>query len=330
MPGDSSRFVVTSRDEASGTLLARNPLAEDHGGEVAFAVVLAGATASPSWTTDRAAFVGRGATMQAPRAVEAGGALDGRAGPEAADPCFAFEVPVTLAPRGEVEVVFAIGQAADRDEALAQVARLREAGAIDAAFDETRASWKDLTSALEVQTPSKSIDLMVNGWLLYQTLACRLWGRTAFYQSGGAFGFRDQLQDSLALLTRGPTWSREQILLQRARTSSSRATCSTGGTRPPAAACARTSPTTCCGCRSSPADYIRRHRRRGVLDERARLPRRPRAARRARRDAYAPAARRPGAGATLYEHCCRALEPLAGDRRARPAADGHAATGTTA
>ncbi len=217
-PLDSSRFVVTSCDAAAGVLLARNPLSEDHSGDVAFAAVIAapdGVAAAPalSWTTDRAAFIGRGGTMQAPRAVVDGGSLDGVCG---GDPCFAFEVEVTLPPRGEVEVAFVLGQAADRDAALALVARMRAAGAVEAALAETRSTWRDLTSAIEVHTPSKSVDLMLNGWLLYQALSCRIHGRSAYYQSGGAFGFRDQLQDSAALVYARPDLSRAQILLHAA------------------------------------------------------------------------------------------------------------------
>ncbi|MFN2378468.1 MAG: GH36-type glycosyl hydrolase domain-containing protein [Candidatus Binatia bacterium] len=217
-PGDSSRFVVTSRDETSGTLLARNPHSEDWRDAVAFAVVLSGpgSGASASWTTDREDFVGRGRTMQAPRVVAEGVALGQAVAETSADPCFAFEVAITLPPRGEVEVVFALGQAADADAALALVASLGESGAAQAAFERSKESWRDLAGAVEVHTPSKSFDLMMNGWLLYQAYSCRMRGRTAYYQSGGAYGFRDQLQDSAALVYARPDLSRAQILLHAA------------------------------------------------------------------------------------------------------------------
>lgn len=207
---DSSRFVLTSSKD--GVLLARNPLCEDHGDAVAFAAVLAGG-GSASWTTDRAAFVGRGGSLQAPRAVAIGGSLDGATG---GDPCFAFEVSVTLPPRGELEVVFALGQAADADAAAALVAKYREAGATERALDDSKATWKELASAIEVSTPSKSVDLMLNGWLLYQALGCRIHARSAFYQSGGAFGFRDQLQDSAALVYARPDLARAEIVMHAA------------------------------------------------------------------------------------------------------------------
>ena len=213
-PLEASRFLVSEGDDASGILLACNPMSEDHAGEVAFAAVLSGAEPSAtSWTTSRQSFVGRGGTMQAPRAVAAGGPLDRTSEGE---PCFAFEVPVVLPPRGEIEIVFALGHAVDTVAAEALVAKLRVAGAVSDALEESRAGWKDLTSAMDVRTPSPAIDLMLNGWLLYQTLSCRMYGRSAYYQSGGAFGFRDQLQDSAALVYSRPDLSRAQLLLHAA------------------------------------------------------------------------------------------------------------------
>ena len=209
-PVEASRFVITS--ESSGILLARNPRSEDHTSEFAFAAVLSG-PGQVSWTTDRQAFVGRGGTMQAPRAVAAGGSLDGTIG---GDPCFAFEVPIVLPARGETEVVFALGHAVDTDQAAALVTKLREDGAASAALEESRATWRDLTSALEVRTPSPTVDLMLNGWLLYQSLSCRMYARSAYYQSGGALGFRDQLQDSSSLVYARPDLFRSQILLHAA------------------------------------------------------------------------------------------------------------------
>ena len=213
LPIESSRFVVTSQDAGSRVLLARNPLSEEHSSAIAFAAVLSARAESGSWTMDRESFLGRGAAMQAPRAVADGDSLDGRS---TGDPCFALEVPVILPPRGEVEVIFALGQTSGRDEAVALVSRLRESGAVEAALERTRTSWRDLSSAIEVHTPSKAVDLMLNGWLLYQVLSCRIDGRSAYYQSGGALGFRDQLQDSAALIYARPELSRGQLLLHAA------------------------------------------------------------------------------------------------------------------
>jgi cellobiose phosphorylase len=298
-PGDSSRFVVTSA--AEDVLLARNPLSEDHGDAVAFAAVLSGAD-RVSWTTDRVAFLGRGGTMLAPRSVAEGGSLDGSLG---GDPCFAFEVPVTLPARGEVEVVFALGQGVDRDAVSALVAKYREAGAADKALEESKASWRELATSVEVATPSRSFDLMMNGWLLYQALGCRIRARSAYYQSGGAFGFRDQLQDSSALVYARPDLSRAQLLLHAAHQFAE------GDVlhwwHPPAARGTRT--------RFSDdllwlpylaATYIGTTGDESLLDDKAPFVRaRPLAE--GEEETYLQPTRAPGE-ATIYDHCCRAID----------------------
>ncbi|HET6956644.1 MAG TPA: protein ndvB, partial [Vicinamibacterales bacterium] len=131
--------------------------------------------------------------------------------------CAALQVTVALEPNVERDVTFRLGAARDVDEARALVVRFRGANAARAAFDDVRGYWQQLLGAVTVETPDPALDLMCNGWLLYQVLAARMWGRSGFYQSGGAFGFRDQLQDSLALLHAAPHLTREQILLSASR-----------------------------------------------------------------------------------------------------------------
>src|SRR5207253_5185579 len=128
------------------------------------------------------------------------------------EPCSALQVPLPLAPGGTVECAFLLGETTNAGAARELIARYRRAGALDEAFDEVRAVWRETLSAVQVETPSPAIDLMVNGWLGYQTLGCRLWGRSAFYQSGGAFGFRDQLQAAAALVYPLPHGTRAPIL----------------------------------------------------------------------------------------------------------------------
>ncbi|MGH7464993.1 MAG: GH36-type glycosyl hydrolase domain-containing protein, partial [Longimicrobiales bacterium] len=166
-------------------------------------------------TGDRAAFLGAFGSLAAPAAVASEGPLDGRVG-EGMDPCAAFQAPFTLHAGGTISLAFLIGNAADEQGASALAAKYDNAGAIERALAEVRTFWHDMVGGVQVRTPSPAIDLMVNGWLAYQTLSCRMWGRSAFYQSGGAFGFRDQLQDAAALIYLAPQLARDQILLHAA------------------------------------------------------------------------------------------------------------------
>lgn len=215
VPAESARFVVTAHDPGERLLTARNPMAGEFAGRVAFAAsVAAPAGAARQATCDLEAFLGRGGAA-APGALASGAALDGRAG-AGLDPCFAERVTFALAPGASAECAFAFGDAADGEEARAIVRRLRAGGAVEAALEGAKAFWAALVSGVRVETPAPELDLMVNGWLAYQTLACRIWGRTAFYQSGGAFGFRDQLQDAVSLLALRPDLARAQIVLHAA------------------------------------------------------------------------------------------------------------------
>ena len=113
-----------------------------------------------------------------------------------------LQTTIRLEPGATLEQAFLLGEAGGRDEVRRLTARYREDGAVAAALAETREFWWDWLSAVQVKTPALALDLLVNGWVPYQTLSCRMWGRTAFYQSGGAFGFRDQLQDAASLIYR--------------------------------------------------------------------------------------------------------------------------------
>lgn len=211
-PTESGRFVVTEHLTEADMILARSGVGADpelRDGVVFAAAVHRGGTAS--YTGDRAAFIGRGGSLAAPAALCRSGPLDGRVG-AGLDPCIALQVAERLAPGETLECAFLLGEVPDRAAAAAAVERLRAANAIDAALAVARAEWKRLVSAVRIETPEPAIDLMVNGWLLYQVVSCRLWGRTALYQSGGAYGFRDQLQDALALAQVAPALTRAQLL----------------------------------------------------------------------------------------------------------------------
>ncbi len=161
-------------------------------------------------TTDRTEFLGRLGSLQAPAAL-------GRIGLASAvnaglDPCAAIQLHVDLAPGAVEEVFFLIGEGANRAESLALIGQIQAQGQVELLWQAVQQQWDDILNAITVETPDPGMDLMLNRWLLYQTISCRLWGRSGLYQSSGAFGFRDQLQDVLALLHTRPDLAREQIL----------------------------------------------------------------------------------------------------------------------
>ena len=201
------QYVIPEFDAGSGVMLARNPYNAEFGQRVAFA-----AASEPlhGLTADRAEFLGREGSLAHPAALDRIG-LSGtvRAG---LDPCAALQIHLDLPPGETREVFFLLGQGADRAETLRLVERYRETTQVEAAWEAVNELWDDLLGAVTVQTPDPAMDLLLNRWLLYQTLACRVWGRSALYQSSGAFGFRDQLQDVMALIHTAPDVAREHIL----------------------------------------------------------------------------------------------------------------------
>ena len=204
----SQHFVITERDANSGALLARNRYNTPFAEQVAFAYLgvsddrRRGKRPAVTSTTDRTEFVGRNRTLADPAGLGAE-TLSGKVG-AALDPCAALQTTLTVNPHESVEVVFLLGQGADAAEVSELVARYADPAQVEQALQAVHALWDDLLGAVQVRTPDPAMDLMLNRWLLYQATACRLWGRTAFYQSGGAYGFRDQLQDVLAVVEHAP------------------------------------------------------------------------------------------------------------------------------
>jgi len=214
LPDDPRAVTLEAPDER--TLFATNALAGAYADGVAFASVTSDLAASAiSHTGDRRAFLGTGGSLEQPFALTHGATLDGRTGAQF-DPCFAQQLSLRLAVGASVALVFLLGEATSRAEAEALIARFSHPGAFDATRAAVQREWERTLSAIHVETPSPALDLLVNGWLAYQTLSCRIHGRTAFYQSGGAVGFRDQLQDAAALVAIRPDLTRRQILLHAA------------------------------------------------------------------------------------------------------------------
>ncbi|MDP3908764.1 MAG: hypothetical protein Q8Q14_00080 [Gemmatimonadales bacterium] len=200
-------FVTTEIDTDTGAMFARNPWNSDFGSHVAFADFGGRQT---DWTGDRREFIGRNGTLASPMALAGAAPLSNNVG-AGLDPCAALRTTVELPPDGAVEIVSFLGQAASVDGARKLIAYYRTAN-LDAVLSEVGRYWDDALGAVQVKTPDRSMDIMLNGWLLYQVLACRVWARSAFYQASGAYGFRDQIQDGLALVTSRPAMTREHLL----------------------------------------------------------------------------------------------------------------------
>jgi cellobiose phosphorylase len=208
----SALHVVTEIDPNGGALFARNPYNTEFADRVAF---FNAGDRSRTMTGDRTEFLGRNGTLRNAAAMSRS-RLSGRAG-GALDPCAAIQVPFELADGQEREIIFILGVGRGEDDAHNLAGRFCESAA---AHDELKAVWqywKHTLGAVQVETPDQSLNVLANGWLVYQTLACRFWARSAFYQPGGAFGFRDQLQDAMALIHAEPSLLREHLLLCASR-----------------------------------------------------------------------------------------------------------------
>ncbi len=200
-------YITAEHDRESACLFATCNWNAEFGERVAF---LASEKKAHGFTADRTEFLGRRGDYAHPEALERwglSGCLD-----RGIDPCAALQVHLELAPGEAIETHFVLGQASNRGEAAALVARFRDPGEVERAFFAVNAFWDEILGDVRVKTPEPAMDLMLNRWLLYQTLSARIFGRTGFYQSSGAFGYRDQLQDVLALLHASPERARAHIL----------------------------------------------------------------------------------------------------------------------
>ncbi|MBD9425061.1 cyclic beta 1-2 glucan synthetase [Pseudomonas sp. PDM15] len=204
----SALHVVTEQDPVSGVLFARNAYSIEFPGRVAFFDVDSPAR---SVSGDRSEFLGRNGNLNAPAAL-AKPRLSGRTG-SGLDPCAAIQVAFELADGDSREIVFRLGAGHDAKTAAHLALRFRGDSAASTVLDQVRSHWRTTLGAIRISTPEPAVDVLVNGWLMYQVIASRFWARSGYYQSGGAYGFRDQLQDSMAMIHASPAASRQHLLL---------------------------------------------------------------------------------------------------------------------
>ncbi|MGZ6267916.1 MAG: GH36-type glycosyl hydrolase domain-containing protein, partial [Candidatus Limnocylindrales bacterium] len=204
--GAGAPGIVTALEPETRALLVRNPWNMEFGGRVAFLDLGGRQTA---WTADRTEFLGRNGAPDRPAGLDRGYRLQGTAG-AGTDPCAALQTSFELANGALTQVLVLLGEA-DRATA-ADLIRSGRTADHRALLRDVANYWDDTQGTVQVRTPDRSMDIMLNRWLIYQTLACRLWARTAFYQAGGAYGFRDQLQDVIALVTPRRELARAHLL----------------------------------------------------------------------------------------------------------------------
>lgn len=208
----SAPFITTAIDTETGALFAHTLRQKPEDTAIAFMDLSGQQTA---WTGDRRAFLGRNGSLDNPLGLCGKTPLSKQLG-AGLDPCGVLQATVVLTPGETVEVSAFLGQAKTLEAARALVTHYRAAN-LDTVFHEVTQYWQDCLGTIAVQTPDRAMDILLNSWLLYQTLACRVWARSAFYQASGAYGFRDQLQDGMALLLVKPDLTRAHLLRAAAR-----------------------------------------------------------------------------------------------------------------
>jgi cellobiose phosphorylase len=208
----SAMHIITEIDSSNGAIYARNSYNPEFSRRISF---FQADDETQTITCNRKEFLGRNGTLQKPDAMTRTH-LSGRTG-AALDPCAAIQVPFELEDRQEREIIFKLGTGNDYNQAKEMVQRFRGTEAARNALESVWQYWKHILGTVQVETPNPALNIMTNGWLLYQTMACRIWARSGYYQSGGAFGFRDQLQDSMSLVHAEPEMIRKHLLLCASR-----------------------------------------------------------------------------------------------------------------
>jgi cellobiose phosphorylase len=209
----ASRFVIQEASDDGKTIYARNNYNNEFAGRTVFTSVINSLQDSSfRFTTDRQQFIGRNCSLDKPVAITSKEFLENTI-QTGGDSCSAIQTIFELAPGEEVTLIFLEGETQTRNEADSIIQYYSDITQADTELQNIKSFWRKLLSKIQVTTPDKSLDVMMNGWLMYQTISSRIWARTAFYQAGGAFGFRDQLQDAAAAIYVDPKLCRKQILL---------------------------------------------------------------------------------------------------------------------
>ncbi|WP_032122287.1 GH36-type glycosyl hydrolase domain-containing protein [Clostridium amazonitimonense] len=210
-PEESCNYVYTQIEK--DFIWARNPYSEHFGNLKTFLKIVGGTDSS--FTGNRREFIGKGGALEYPLAIKKQG-LSNMAG-AGFDPCLSQCTQITLNPGEEKKLVVFLGEHEDIHNIRTILKTMEDVKAVEDKLHQVKSYWEDILGKIKVETPDKSMDIMLNGWLMYQTLCCRYWARTAFYQSGGAYGFRDQLQDSMSIGLLDKNITREQILRSAGR-----------------------------------------------------------------------------------------------------------------
>ena len=208
----TASFLVCDLDKQSGAIFARNPHDNEFASKVAFVDI---SSEVRTFTCSRKEFLGRNGNYAKPAALSRSGLSDKRGTGQ--DPCAVLQSFLELEALEQKEISILLGQSENGEAARELTMRYRDPKLILSAFNEVTENWRNLINKIQVKTPDPAFNILLNKWLLYQTLSCRYWSRTAFYQSGGAFGFRDQLQDCMAFVYTAPEITREHILRASAR-----------------------------------------------------------------------------------------------------------------
>jgi cellobiose phosphorylase len=210
---DSTRYLTTAFDEENQTIFARNYFNNEFAGRVGFTGIFTNAEMeSESYTADRAEFIGRNRNMKNPLALGYATDLEQRFG-VGFEACAAIKATAKLDSGGSADFFFYMGETTNEEEARKIISKYRDSGTIRDSFEKVKKFWTNKLGRIKVQSPVPELNFMANGWLQYQNIACRMWARSGFYQASGAFGFRDQLQDAAAACYLDPDLSRSQILL---------------------------------------------------------------------------------------------------------------------